>query len=467
LKIKIEENPKTKIKIIPVFEFKAKKNEFNGKKGKTKTELNQNQLIIYYGLGKKEKFSLNDFRKIALIGLSEAKGLEEKNFCVELIKTNFTEKELVLALSDSFLYANYFFDKYKKQDSIVEEMIIKVKPSKELNSLIDSSLKLNESVSLVKDLVNENSEIVTPLHLEKTARKVLNKKVKISVLKEKDLIKNKLNLFSAVGKAGTTPPQLTLLQYNGNPKSKKKIILVGKGITFDSGGLDLKPWPHMLDMREDMAGAATVLGIIKAASEMNLKVNLIAAMATAENLIGSKAYRPGDVLKAFNGKTVEIKNTDAEGRLVLADTLAYCEKKFKPELFIDYATLTGAVVVALSTHVAALISNNDYYSDLMFKSGEKTLERLWRLPLYDEYREEMHGERSDLQNISKTGNAGTITAGAFLENFVNEKPWIHLDIAGTAFIGKPVPGQKKGATGFGVKLTIDFLQKLIEEKKFN
>ncbi len=467
MKVKIELNPKTRLEIIPMLEFKAKKNEFNAGKGKTKLELNKNELKLFYGLGKKEKIVLNDLRKLPLIGLSKARELKEEKFVVKLIDLNFNEKEIVQALTEGFLIASYSFNKYKKNDFVVKEMIIKTKPSKELTKLIDFVFKLNESVSLVRDLVNENSEIVTPKYLEKTARKVLNKKVKISVLNYKDLVKNKMNLFTAVGQGGTTPPQLTLMEYNGNPSSKKKILLVGKGITFDSGGLDIKPWKAMLEMRQDMAGAATVLGIIKAASELNLKINLVGAMATAENLVSGKAYRPGDTLKAFNGKTVEIKHTDAEGRLVLADTLAYCEKKYKPELILDYATLTGAVLVALSTHVAALVSNNDEYSKKLFESGEKTGERIWRLPLYDEFKEDMKGEHSDLANISSSGNAGTITAAAFLENFINEKPWLHLDIAGTAFMDKPQRiYSSKGATGFGVKLTIDFIQKLIQEKKF-
>ncbi|MBN2127329.1 MAG: leucyl aminopeptidase [Candidatus Diapherotrites archaeon] len=457
-------NQKTKIKIIPVFEGKHK--EFKGEKGKTKVSVKENFLQILYGLGKEKEFELNEFRKIALLGLNKAAELKEKNYSVELPESEkFSSLQQAVALTDSFLYYNYFFDKYKKEDFKVTELVIDSKPSAELKNAVNTALKINESVILTRDLINENSEITTPLYLEKAARKHLGKKVKISVLKQKDLIKNKMNLFAAVGNAGTTPPQLTLLEYNGNPASKKKILLVGKGITFDSGGMDLKPAEYMLDMRDDMSGAATVLGIMKAVSELNLKVNLIAAMACAENLIDAKAYRPGDILTGFNGKTVEVKSTDAEGRLVLADTLAYCNKKYSPELIIDYATLTGACVVALSYHVAAMISNSDEFSSKLFESGQKVFERVWKLPLYDEFRDDVKGDRSDLQNLSKSGTAGTITAAAFLENFVDKTPWIHLDIAGTAFISKPVAGLKKGASGFGIKLTIDFLQKLIQEKK--
>jgi len=236
-------------------------------------------------------------------------------------------------------------------------------------------------------------------------------------------------------------------------------VIVGKGITFDTGGLNLKPTGGMETMKCDMAGAATVLGVIQAASMLGLKVNVTGVIASTENCIDAKSYKPGDVYEGYAGKSVEIGNTDAEGRLVLADALAYTEKNLKPTRIIDLATLTGAVEVALGNEATGLLSNNDALSDLIASCGGITGERVWRLPMYEEYKDQL---KSDVADIKSTGgrSAGCITAAVFLHEFVGKTPWVHLDIAGTAFLNDGKRYLPKHATGVGVRLLISLLEKL-------
>ena len=287
-------------------------------------------------------------------------------------------------------------------------------------------------------------------------------KLKIKILNEKQIQKEKLNLIYNVGKGSSNPPRLIIVEYNGNPKSKEKIALVGKGLTYDSGGLNLKPTGYIETMKLDMGGAATVLGAFKTAVELKIKKNIVLVIGTAENAIDANSYKPGDVIKSYDGKTVEIKNTDAEGRLVLADSLAYLQKNYKPTHIIDLATLTGACLVALGPSLIAILGNDDKMKEEIFNSSQKTNDKGWHLPIYDEHREMNKSQIADIKNLGGK-YAGTITAAAFLESFINkEVKWTHLDIAGAAFsesskIEKYIPSY--GGTGIGVRLLIDYLSK--------
>ncbi|MFH1588734.1 MAG: leucyl aminopeptidase family protein [Candidatus Diapherotrites archaeon] len=467
MKIEFNVSPKSFLEVIPVLESASK--EFNGKKGKTKTMVKGSKTILFAGMGKEKDLDLNEFRKLAFIGLIKGKALELNEFSVELIDLQkFAEEKIIQALAEGALIGSYSFAKYKKQEEKFPSKLIisgKKKP-KGFDSVVSKALKVNDSVSMARDLINDSSEIVNPSYLEKTAKKIFSRirKVKVTSLGRSQLLKNKMNLFAMVGQAGLSEPKLILLEYKGNPSSKEKTLLVGKGITFDSGGLNLKPGDSMLFMKSDMAGAAVVLAIIRTANDLNLKINLIGAMACAENLIGEKAYRPGDIVKAFNGKTIEVCNTDAEGRLVLADTLSYCVKKFSPSKVIDYATLTGSCIGTFSFHVAGMISNDLELSNSMYQAGLNAYERVWELPLYEEYSNDIKSEIADLRNTSKTGEAGTIAGGAFLKEFIGDKPWVHLDIAGTAFLKKPFSYYCIGATGFGVRLSLEFISRLMEDE---
>lgn len=267
-----------------------------------------------------------------------------------------------------------------------------------------------------------------------------------------------MGLLLAVNRGSKIPPQLVVLKYNGNPKSKKYFAVVGKGITFDSGGMNLKPSGHMETMRMDMSGAAAALYTIKTVADLQLKKNVYAVIPLTENLISNSAYRPGDVFKSYSGKTVEIGNTDAEGRLILADALSFTEDKLNPDYIIDMATLTGACLIALGETVAALLSTDEKLAEMIKNASDKTGDKIWQLPLYDEFAENMKSDIADIKNISSDRNAGTIMGAIFLKNFIKDTKWAHIDIAGTAWYSKPRGYRPKNATGYGVRLVTEVIK---------
>ena len=312
-----------------------------------------------------------------------------------------------------------------------------------------------------RDLVNELAHVMTPQGLAKEALKLKDHpSMKVTILDEKAIKKNKMGLLQAVGQGAPYPPRLIILEYTGQKSSKTKRAIVGKGVTFDSGGLNLKPSGSIETMRQDMGGAAAVMGTMKAVSELGLKTNLIGVIPAAYNAIDGTSYIPGDIYQSYSGKTVQILNTDAEGRLILADALSYVIKKYKPKEVLNLATLTGAIVVIFGSVVAGLFSNNDQLAEDLYQAGEHAHERLWRLPLYKEYSDALKGDLADLNNLSNMGRGGgSITAAAFLQEFVEKTPWAHLDIAGTAFNDKAASGYTpKFGTGFGVRLLVNWLK---------
>tara|TARA_B110000093_G_C12800398_1_gene338532 strand:- start:9 stop:827 length:819 start_codon:yes stop_codon:yes gene_type:complete len=263
-----------------------------------------------------------------------------------------------------------------------------------------------------------------------------------------------------VGRGSINESFLVTLEWNGNKRDKTApLSFVGKGVCFDTGGISLKPAKFMEEMKYDMAGSAVVAGLIQSLAIRKAKINAVGVVGLVENMPGGNAQRPGDIVKAYNGKTIEVLNTDAEGRLVLADALSFTEKKFKPKFIIDLATLTGAIIMALGEEYAGLFSNNDDLSNKIFSSGEKVNEKVWRLPLHKNYDKLMDSPIADIQNINYSGGAGSITAAQFLQRFIEKTPWAHLDIAGMAFSKKAANLNPGGATGFGVRL----LNQLIEE----
>ncbi|MCA9459201.1 MAG: leucyl aminopeptidase family protein, partial [Nanoarchaeota archaeon] len=378
-----------------------------------------------------------------------------KKILIRLPKEN---EEEIKATIEGLDLSNYTFDKYisKKDESNFE---INLDIPDKYKKLLDETIKINTQVKFTRDLINENSEDMTPLALEKLAKEFAKKnKLKIKILNEKEIQKEKLNLLWAVGKGSQFPPRLIILEYNGNPKSKEITALVGKGITFDTGGINLKPSGFLEDMKCDMGGAATAFGTFRASVETKLKKNLILVMSCAENAISGKAYKPGDVFISHANISVEIANTDAEGRLALADALSYLQKKYKPTTIIDLATLTGASLVALGPSLIAMMGNDKSTMKQIFESGEKTFERVWELPIYDEHRDLMKSKIADIKNLGgKFG--GCITAGAFLEKFIKENiKWVHLDIAGAAYARKSDLYIPEFGTGRGVRLLVDYLK---------
>ena len=284
--------------------------------------------------------------------------------------------------------------------------------------------------------------------------------LKVVVYDEKKLRKLKMNALLGVGQGSIRGSYLVTLEWNGLKKNKKPIAFVGKGVCFDTGGISLKPAKFMEDMTYDMAGSAVVVGLMKNLALRKAKVNAVGVVGLVENMPGGNAQRPGDIVKSFSGKTIEILNTDAEGRLVLADALSFTEKKFKPQFIIDLATLTGAIIVSLGSEYAGLFSNNDKLSKQIFDCGEKVDEKVWRMPLHKNYDKLINSKNADMQNINYVGGAGSTTAAQFLQRFIlNKTPWAHLDIAGMAFSKYGGALNSGGATGFGVRL----LNKLIED----
>ncbi len=354
---------------------------------------------------------------------------------------------------------NYNFNKFKsekKKSKILNVSLIHGETAN-VNKAVRIGNKLIESVYFARDLVNEPANVLTPQELAGRVKKTFrNTKVKVKIFDEKELTKRKMNAILNVGKGSVNKPKLIILHYKPTGKIKKKIALVGKGLTYDTGGLSLKPTDSMLEMKADMAGSATVFGVMQAAEKLKLPYEIIAIVPAVENAIGGNSYRPGDIISTASGKTIEVKNTDAEGRIVLADALEYASKQ-KPDEIIDFATLTGAAVVALGEFTAAIFSKNDNMANNLFNAGQKTFERVWRLPFWDEYNKLLDSKIADVSNLGPRWG-GAITAGKFLEHFVDEKiPWTHVDLAGPAMKNDLTNYTKNYCTGFGVRLIIDYL----------
>jgi len=426
--------------------------------------------ILLIGLGDKKEFTLETLRKVSGVAAKEAREMNAKSFANALLLVDFegkdekNEETKALAIAEATILGLYQFTHYKTVDKEkikkIDSMILIGNNAEQISKGINKAMILTECTNLVRDLVNEPSNVVTPSHLAAIAEKMAKElPLKTQIFDKKQLEKLGMNAILAVTKGSAEEPKFIVLSYQNG---KKSMAIVGKGITFDSGGLSLKPEEHMEDMKIDMAGAATVLATMKAAAMLKLPITLFGVIPTCENMPSGTAVKPGDIVTGFNGKTIEILNTDAEGRLVLSDALAYTEKELHPELAIDLATLTGAVIVALGSHAAGMMGTDQKNMDLLVEAGEETFERVWQLPLWDEYKENMKSDLADVRNISKIKEAGSITGAIFLQNFIDSMPWIHLDIAGTASLNDEREYLPKGGTGYGVRLLIKFMEKYVQ-----
>lgn len=364
------------------------------------------------------------------------------------------------SVTEGILLGNYKFDNYKSEKDTLPKLLINIKPVEKVNidKIIDKSEKLIQSVIFTRDLVNEPAITLTPQEFVKRTKNELTKHgVKIKVINRAELKKKGMNSILAVGDASDNPPFMMQLEYKSKIKPTKSIAFVGKGVTYDTGGLSIKPTDGMLEMKADMAGAGAVVGIIKAAALLKLPVNLTGVIPVVENMISGRSYKPGDVIKSYSGKTIEVKDTDAEGRIVLADALHYASK-MKPDEIIDFATLTGAVVVALGLFTAGIFTKNDKISDALISSGLKVNEPVWRLPFGDEFNKLLKSDIADISNLGPRWG-GAITAGKFLEHFVDKNiPYCHIDLAGPSIKHKYTNYTEKYDTGFGVRLMIDYLE---------
>jgi len=377
----------------------------------------------------------------------------------------------VQPLLEGFLLGGYRFDKYRSKKNGADEGNDKTEV--ESLTVAGSGLpggaparvtvarveRLCKAVFLARDLINEMSSVKTPTYLAKQAKEIAREhKLSCDVWQGDKLVKENMNGILRVSAGSNEPGAFIKLVYKPKKKAKATIALVGKGITFDSGGLSIKPWKSMEWMKQDMSGAAAVLATVQAAAELQLPVEVRGYIAAAENMTGGGAQKPGDIITYRNGTTAEVLNTDAEGRLVLADALCVAVEE-KPDCIIDLATLTGACMVALGTRVAGVLGNDQRLVETLLRHGKETGEDLWQLPLVEDYMEDIKSFNADIQNTG-SGWAGTITAALFLRSFVGETKWAHLDIAGPAFAEKPYPYAPKGGTGFGIRCLMSYLSSL-------
>ncbi len=442
---------------------------FTGKEGQTCILLPTTQIksrrIILLGLGKEKKLDLDKIRKAYAVAVRRVEEIKLKSFTVKLPGMDSKDEDIATAIVEGVVLGYYNFDKYKTEN---KEKKVKIKEFTILTSdkkadiiaeKAHEAITICENTNIARDLVNDTTYEVHPEKLADYAKKMAaSQKLKCTIIQGKDVLKKGMNLLYEVGKGSAHEPHLVMIEYYGNKTSKEKVVLAGKGITFDAGGVHLKPTGYLEIMRYDMAGAAAVIGTMKALSELKIKRNVIAVLPICENMIGKLAYKPGDIIKSYSGKTVEVANTDAEGRLILADAIAYAVDVYKPTAVLDIATLTGSCMATFGEHIAAVIGNNKELANRMFKAGQETHELTWELPCYDEYREEMKGELADIKNAGYKGGryAGAITAACFIENFVNDVPWLHIDIAGTSWRESKKGYYNVGATGYGVRLLTRF-----------
>lgn len=424
--------------------------------------------VLVIGLGKEEKLSLQKIRLAAGRACAEAKRLKLKtvSFCLNTFKASLLDKEALKAVAEGAVLSSYEFKKYKSKPGAVpslNEFKIILDSDSNVSSMgktLEDTQKILEAVFFTKDIANEPANIMTPLHLSKMVKEMARKNnLKVKILGKEEIRRLGMGGLLAVSQGSNYPPQFIILENKvSKPQFSQPIVLVGKGITFDTGGISIKPSNDMDKMKFDMCGAAAVIGAMKAIANLKLPVKVIGLTPICENMPGSKAQRPGDIIKCLNGKTVEVLNTDAEGRLILADALSYAAK-FKPKALIDLATLTGACAATFSNLAIGLMGTDEALVARFKKAGDATGERVWELPLWEEYFELIKATYADIQNISKR-YAGTITAGMFLKEFADHtKSWAHLDIAGVAYNesgSKPL--SPIGATGVGVRLVVEVVK---------
>ena len=356
---------------------------------------------------------------------------------------------------------SYEFDKYKskKTKRLISIFVLGKKNKPSLQTQIKFKA-LEEGTFYARDLVSEPGNVLHPDEYAKRLNSLRKDGLKINVYDEKKLKKMGMYALLGVGQGSIRGSYLVTMEWNGAKNKSKPLAFVGKGVCFDTGGYSLKPARFMEDMTYDMAGSATVVGLMKNFALRKAKINAVGVVGLVENMVSGNAQRPGDIVKSYSGKTIEILNTDAEGRLVLADALTFTEKKFKPKFIVDLATLTGAIIVCLGSEYAGLFSNDDKLSEQIFHAGNEVEEKVWRMPLHKNYDKLMNSKNADVQNINYVGGAGSTTAAQFLQRFIlNKTPWAHLDIAGMAFSKYGGALNSAGATGFGVRL----LNQLVEE----
>jgi len=419
--------------------------------------------IVIAGLGEGEKYSPDVLSNVIADASKRLRGNGTESFSIFLDSfrnSKLSDEEAAEKAALSSLIGLYEFNEFKTRDKDkikrVRRITLVTGTGKNFENEIRNACVIADAVNKTRDLINTPPNIATPEYVAEYALGLAKKNgLKCAVFDEKQIEKMKMGCFMAVAKGSINKPRLVVLEYKGG--SKKPIVIVGKGITFDSGGLNLKPYPFILNMKDDKGGAVAAMHIIEACAKLKLKLNLAVVTPLAENMIDAASYRPDDVLTAYNKMTVEIKNTDAEGRLVLADALSYAAE-MKPEAIIDIATLTGASLIVLGYAGTPFVCTDDKLRKRINDASAKSLEKVWELPLWQEYEESLKSDVADLKHIGDEGEAGVITAAMFLKNFVNDVPWLHIDIGTTVWSKVDKGILTKGATGATVRLMVEMLR---------
>jgi leucyl aminopeptidase len=440
--------------------------KFSGKAGHVTHAHADGRRIVVTGLGPRADTTAEIVRRAAAAGVRRARDLGAKTVAAELLGERLTARQRAQAVVEGAILGTYYFDRYKREkaDKTVDELRL-VEPDVRRAREARDGMRRGESFALAtsfaRDLINAPANDLHPTDLARAATELgKESRLDVKVFERAECQEMGMGAFLGVAAGSEQPPKFIHVTYSPGRaaagRRRKKVVLIGKGITFDSGGLDLKPPDGMLRMKYDMAGAAAVLGIMRALPVLKPAAEVHGLIAATENMPSGAALRPGDVLRAMNGTTIEIGNTDAEGRLTLADALCYANTKIQADEIIDMATLTGACVIALGQLCSGLMTNNQQLANRFMKAAEAAGERLWQLPLIDEYRDNLKSEVADLNNVGPRGG-GAITAGLFLKEFAGKTPWVHLDIAGPAFTEKDLPLGPKGATGFAVRTVLTYL----------
>jgi len=431
------------------------KNKKNNKKNILTFDLTANEKCFFIIIKKKlETYEINNLGAELKLKIKSEKNIENLN----LFSGSFSEN-IIVEFAYGFELKSYSFEKYKsKKNDNIQNIEITVKNLSTLNKKYNYLSAVKEGVYLTRNLVSEPPNVLYPKKYVDEIKKLSKFGLKIEVLDEKKLKKLGMNSLLGVGQGSEKDSFVVIIKWNGSKSKSKPLAFVGKGVCFDTGGISLKPARYMEEMKYDMGGSAVVVGLMKSLALRKAKINAVGVVGLVENMPDGNAQRPGDIVKSYSGKTIEVLNTDAEGRLVLADVLTYTEKKYNPKFIIDLATLTGAIIIALGEEYAGLFSNNDLISKQLYDLGNKINEKVWKLPLHKNYDKLMNSSYADVQNINYAGGAGSITAAQFLQRFiVNNTPWAHLDIAGMAFSKKAANLNSGGATGFGVRLLNDLI----------
>ena len=469
-------NKYTGVKVTPIFEngnydskllqYTKERELFSGKLKEVYANLPfEGEKEILLGFGKKEDLLEDQVREVFFKLVKVLEKNKELEVHVTLPKVeNISTEKLVNAAVEGSLHATYKFDKYKSNRKAFPEITINLSTEDKLDNLeevVNEACDIISGVFFSRNLVNERAEYLYPETLANIASKELSALgVEVEVYDEKQCEEMGLKGLLAVGRASDRKPRFIVMKYLNNPEESEVVGLVGKGVTYDSGGYSIKPTANSMDiMHCDMGGAGTVLGTMKLIATRKLKTNVIGIVGACENMISGSSYKPGDIISTLSGKTVEVLNTDAEGRITLADSVYYATEKLKVNKVIDLATLTGACLVALGEFYTGAVTNNQEFYNELSKAAKEAGERVWQMPADDSFRKLNNSSVADVKN---TGGrlGGTITAGLFIENFVaNNTPWIHLDIAGTAYLSKPEGYLPKGATGVHVKTLYNLINK--------